>query len=81
MLLGIPKELFSQLTEMAKEIDTLEKLYSLFNIVCQQIESWNVYTFLDLQKEPNIINDMRDCVTKFVGEGKKLGRDLKKYDA
>jgi hypothetical protein len=28
-LLGIPKESFSQLTEMSKEIDTLEKLYSL----------------------------------------------------
>jgi hypothetical protein len=40
-LLGIPKEPFNDLTEMQKEIDTLEKLYTLYNQVCQQIEVWN----------------------------------------
>jgi len=37
---------------MQKEIDTLEKLYSLYNLVTQQIEVWNSYTFDDLKKEP-----------------------------
>lgn len=49
--------------------------------MCQQIEVWNAYTFNDLQKEINLISEMRESVTKFTGEGKKLGKDLKKYDA
>jgi len=49
--------------------------------VCQQIEVWNAYTFTDLQNEQQLILDMSEAVQKYSGEGKKLGKDLKKYDA
>lgn len=64
--------------EMQKEIDTLEKLYNQYNIVCHEIEVWNTHTFVELQKEPVQIGVMRDFVVKYTGESKKLGKDLKK---
>lgn len=77
-LIGIPKEPFSELTKMQLEINTLEKLYNLYNQVCVETEVWDTYTYTELQKDPEMINLMRDNVLKFTGEGKKLGKDLKK---
>jgi len=76
--LGIPKEPFSELTKMQLEIMTLEKLYNLYNLVCTETEVWDTQTFYELQKEPEMINLMRDNVLRFSGDAKKLGRDLKK---
>lgn len=77
-LLGIPKEPFGDLTEMQKEIETLEKLYNLYNQVTQDIEIWNTINFLEMQKEHSQIDEIKDKISKFISEGKRLGKDLKK---
>jgi hypothetical protein len=37
--------------------------------------------FVELQNNPQNIDMIRDTIIKFTAEGKKLGKDLKKYDA
>lgn len=63
---------------MKKEIETLNKLYELFNKVCGQAEVWNDQMQTDLVKDPDTVKVMGEDVIKFKGEGKKLGKDLKK---
>lgn len=74
----MPAEPSSELTKMKVEINTLEKLQNMYNQVRVETEIWDVFTFSDLQKEQDQIGAMRDTFSKFSGDGKKLGRNLKK---
>jgi len=46
--------------------------------VTQDIEIWNTINFLEMQKEHSQIDEIKDKISKFISEGKRLGKDLKK---
>jgi len=77
-LFGLPHQNYPQLTDTAKEIELLDKLYSLYSKVKDTIGNWKDINWGEIREE---IEKMTEQIEQFGRDCTKLPGVLKSWDA
>ena len=75
-LFGLPQHHYPELARTKKELDLLEKLYTLYNNVEQKVKGYNERLWCDLD-----FDKIAEEVNVFVNQCKKLPKSLREWDA
>jgi dynein heavy chain len=77
-LFGLPHQKYPALEETQKQIELLDKLYSLYSKVKDTISKWKDISWTEIKDE---IDKMKETIDTFDRDCKKLPGQLKQWDA